>query len=162
MDRAKLGKYAKEKGKRGEREVANILKDYGFKARRTAQYCGKTGDASDVVGIDGFHVEVKYVEKLNIWQAVKQAERDADQEFVNHDTVKKPVVIYRKKQEDWHCVLGIDDFIELVKAWMVLKEIEKQALNKHEEDLNDMDGISIAHATAIAVEAELFPDDDNK
>ena len=159
MDRAKLGKYSKEKGKRGEREVANILKSYGFNARRTAQYCGKTGDASDVVGIDGFHVEVKFVEKLNVWNAMKQAERDADAEFVNRGTVKKPVVIYRKKNEDWHCILGIDDFVELVQAYLVLKEIERQAMEQGiEADLNDIDRISRAHECINAVELEMFSD----
>ena len=165
MDRAKLGKYSKEKGKRGEREVAKILRSYGFDARRTAQYCGKTGDASDVVGIDGFHIEVKFVEKLNIWNAVKQAERDADAEFVNHDTVKKPVVIYRKTQEDWHCILGIDDFVELVQAYLILKEIEKQAMKNHLEediDINDINGINVAHETIIGVERELFDSNENE
>lgn len=43
---------SKKKGARFERELAGIFRDYGYKeARRTAQYCGNTGDASDVVGL---------------------------------------------------------------------------------------------------------------
>lgn len=43
-NRKALGRYAKSKGKRGEREVANMLKAAGFTAaRRTAQFCGKSG-----------------------------------------------------------------------------------------------------------------------
>ena len=58
-----MGKInSKDKGARNEREIANILKDHGYDARRTAQYCGNTGDASDVVGLDGFHIEVKHQE----------------------------------------------------------------------------------------------------
>ena len=118
MDRAKLGKYAKEKGKRGEREVANILKEHGFKARRTAQYCGNTGDASDVIGIDGWHLEVKFVEKLAIMQAMKQAERDAEKHFLTHDEVLKPVVIFRKTRDDWHVCMGLEDYIELIQLFL--------------------------------------------
>ena len=61
-----------KKGKRGERELANILKKYGFKSRRGQQYCGANGDA-DVIGLDGIHIECKRVEKLNIDEAYIQA-----------------------------------------------------------------------------------------
>ena len=48
---------SKQKGARFEREIAKIFREYGYgSARRTAQYCGNTGDASDVVGLPGIHV----------------------------------------------------------------------------------------------------------
>ena len=46
---------SKQKGKRGELEVAHILQEHGYDARRTAQYCGNTGEAADVIGLDGQH-----------------------------------------------------------------------------------------------------------
>lgn len=47
-----MGKInSREKGARFERELARTFRDYGYTgSRRTAQYCGNTGDASDVVG----------------------------------------------------------------------------------------------------------------
>ena len=39
---------SKQKGARFERQLASRLREYGYPARRTAQYCGNTGDASDV------------------------------------------------------------------------------------------------------------------
>lgn len=47
------------KGKRGERELAAILKEYGYnEARRGQQYCGADGSA-DVIGLPGIHIEAK-------------------------------------------------------------------------------------------------------
>lgn len=66
---------SRSKGAAGEREVAGILRGYGYKARRGQQYCGSNGDA-DVVGLPGIHIEVKRREKLNIYEAVDQSKRD--------------------------------------------------------------------------------------
>lgn len=45
-----MGKSQREKGKRGERELAGILKGYGYACRRGQQFCGSDGSA-DVVGL---------------------------------------------------------------------------------------------------------------
>lgn len=116
-NRKALGRYAKAKGKRGEREVANMLKAAGFTAaRRTAQFCGKTGDASDVMGLPGYHIEVKYVEKLNLWNAVDQAARDsaAHQESTGEELV--PIVFFRKRGRHWLVCLDAEKFLALVKT----------------------------------------------
>ena len=68
---------SRAKGKRGELEFARLCRDHGYNCRRTAQYCGNTGEASDVVGLPGIHCEVKRVERLDILAAVSQAKRDA-------------------------------------------------------------------------------------
>lgn len=54
---------SREKGKRGERELAGELRRHGYDARRGQQYCGANGDA-DVVGLSGLHIECKRVERL--------------------------------------------------------------------------------------------------
>ena len=41
---------SKQKGARFERQLAGLFREYGYSdARRTAQYCGNTGEAADVV-----------------------------------------------------------------------------------------------------------------
>ncbi len=116
-DRKALGRYAKSKGKRGEREIANLLKEHGFtSARRTAQFCGKSGDASDVVGLPGYHVEVKYVERLNLWTAVDQAERDSKAHEESTGEKLTPVIFFRKRGRHWLVCLDAEKFLELVKA----------------------------------------------
>ena len=51
-----MGKSQREKGKRGERELAGQLREYGYDCRRGQQYCGCSG-AADVVGLPGIHIE---------------------------------------------------------------------------------------------------------
>lgn len=96
---------SRQKGARGERELANLLKTYGYDTRRGQQFSGLNGDA-DVVGIEGLHIECKRVEKLNIDDALKQAIRDArDGEM--------PVVMHRRNKEEWKATLRLDDFLKM-------------------------------------------------
>ncbi len=56
-----MGKVSREKGKRGEREVVNLLKAEGHQAQRTAPLQAANGDSSgaDVLLDDRFKIEVK-------------------------------------------------------------------------------------------------------
>ena len=100
---------SKQKGKKGELELANILKEYGFEnARRSQQYAGINGDA-DVVGLPGIHVECKRVERLNISKALQQAQRDSEK------TGLTPAVFHRKNREPWMVTMSLEDWIELYK-----------------------------------------------
>lgn len=71
---------SKQKGSRGERAWVKVLKEYGFEARRSQQFCGyvPSGQA-DVLcdDLSKFYFEVKHVQKLNIAKAMSQAIRDA-------------------------------------------------------------------------------------
>lgn len=101
-----MSKTQREKGKRGEREVAELLRRYGFAGRRTSQYCGNTGDASDVVGIDGMHIEVKRCERTEIGKWMAQAVHDCG------DNV--PVVFHRRSREAWLVTLNAEDFLKII------------------------------------------------
>lgn len=95
---------SREKGKKGERELAGILKAHGYKARRGQQYCGTSGEA-DVVGIPGVHIECKRVEALNIYTAMTQAVRDARPGEI-------PAVFHRKNREGWLVTMRLEDYLE--------------------------------------------------
>ena len=101
---------SKQKGSRGERELAGKLREFGFKVRRTQQYCGNTGDASDCVGLPGIHIECKRVERLNVTDAVDQAIRDAKSGEI-------PTVFHRKNNEKWLVSMTLDDWIKLYKEF---------------------------------------------
>ena len=101
---------SREKGKRGERLLSKRLNDYGYKTRRTSQYCGNTGDAADLVNLPGIHVEVKFVEKLNLVDAVDQAVRDTKDD-------KLPTVFHKKSRTDWYVTQRLDDWIQLYREW---------------------------------------------
>ena len=102
-----MGKMSREKGKRGERELANKLKEYGFEARRGQQYCGADGSA-DVVGLQGIHIENKRVEKLCLYEALAQAKSDAK-------GGEMPIVTHRKNHCEWVVIQPLDDWIKLYK-----------------------------------------------
>lgn len=108
-----MGKLSREKGKVGEREIANRLKAAGFgEARRGVQYQGGAGSA-DVVGLPNCHLEVKRTERFNLYGALEQAIKDA---ATGADKAKTPVVLHRQSRRDWVAVLRLDDFLELVKG----------------------------------------------
>lgn len=102
-----MGKASREKGARGEREIAALLRSYGFDGHRGRQYNGADG-SPDVYGLPGWHIEVKRTEALRLWDAVKQAESDAREG-------EKPVVMHRRNGSEWLAIMKADDFLELVK-----------------------------------------------
>lgn len=101
---------SKQKGKRGELEIVRALKNYGYDAHRTAQYCGNTGDAADVVGLPGIHIEVKRVERLNLSEAMAQAIRDAKAGLM-------PTVFHRRSNEAWLVTMRAEDWFSLYREW---------------------------------------------
>jgi len=103
---------SKLKGKIGELEWVNFCKFHGLKNRRTAQFCGKSGDAADCIGLDFLHQEVKRVEKLDISKAYKQAKNDSKEGLV-------PIVAHRKNREEWKVTLLAEDFFKMYKAFLV-------------------------------------------
>ncbi len=100
---------SRDKGKRGELELAHVLRDYGYDSRRGQQFSGINGDA-DVVGLPGIHIECKRVEKLNINKAMEQAVRDSR-------THEKPTVFHRTNREKWKVTMLLEDWLDLFQAW---------------------------------------------
>lgn len=104
---------SKQKGARYEREIAGILRDHGYDSRRTAQYCGNTGDAADVVGLPNIHIECKHQEKLQIYDWMEQAIRDSGK------SGKIPVVFFRKNNCENLVTLRLEDFLSIVAEWEI-------------------------------------------
>lgn len=90
---------SRSKGANGERELAGVLSEFGFAARRGQQRSGV--DSADVIdGPPGWHIEVKRVERLNLWQAFAQAQRDAP----NGET---PLVAARRNHGPWLAIVDL-------------------------------------------------------
>ena len=100
---------SREKGKRGERELAAKLRELGYDTRRGQQFSGANGDA-DVVGLPGIHIECKRVEHLNLQDAYDQSKRDARDDEI-------PVVVHRKNNCKWLVTMSLEDWIDLYKEW---------------------------------------------
>ncbi len=111
----KMGKASRDKGKRGEREIAALFRAHGFNARRGQQFRGG-GDSPDIIhDIPGLHVEVKFRENVSPYAALDQVSRDADLE----DT---PVVFMRKLRKPWIVIMDADDFLEIIEERRSLRE----------------------------------------
>jgi Holliday junction resolvase len=113
---------SRQKGKTGELELANKLKEYGYDARRSVQYNGKDGQA-DVLGLPHIHIEAKRVESLNIYNAIDQAKRDAK-------NGNKPAVFHRKNRRNWLVTMELDSFMEIYAGFIdngkLVKALEKK------------------------------------
>lgn len=99
---------SRQKGARGERELAAVLREYGFECRRGQQYSGANGDA-DVVGLPGVHIECKRVESLNIHKAIEQAKSDARENEL-------PTVFHRKNGKPWLVTMTLEDWMKIFKG----------------------------------------------
>ena len=103
---------SKAKGARFERELAGIFREkYGYKARRTAQYCGNTGEAADVVGLPGLHIEAKHQEKMYLYDWVDQSKRDAE------GTGKLPAVFHKKNYAEILVTMPLDSFMTIYREY---------------------------------------------
>jgi Holliday junction resolvase len=104
-----MGRSQREKGKRGEREFADLLQDHGFHARRD----GRLDDDLDH-DADGYHFEVKRRETLALPAWSRQAEQDAGD--------RVPVVAYRRNSEPWRCSLPADRLLRLLALERAVRE----------------------------------------
>ena len=100
---------SREKGKRGERQWRDELQANGYAARRGQQFSG-SADSPDVVceQLRWIHFEVKAVEKLNVENAIAQAQRDCGG--------KVPIVAHRRKFRPWLVTMEAETFFRLVRG----------------------------------------------
>lgn len=108
------GKGRRDKGVRGEREVALAFE----KARYQVRGLEAEGDHL-VVCADWLtlHIEAKRQEKLRLPEWSRQAEAEAPQGTV-------PIVAYRASREPWRVSLKLDDFIEILPGKIDAKQFE--------------------------------------
>lgn len=105
---------SKQKGARFERLLASKFREYGYDdSRRTNQYCGNTGDASDVIGLPGIHIEAKHQERMSLYEWMAQAKRDAQA----GDGNRLPAVFHKKNNAEILVTMELEDWINLYREW---------------------------------------------
>lgn len=103
-----MGRSARDKGCRGELEFAELLRAHGWPARRGCQ-SHLALDKPDILdGPDGWHLEVKRCERLNIVAAFDQARRDADRRG------GRPAVAHRRNRSPWLVTVTATDFLAIL------------------------------------------------
>lgn len=102
-----MGKSQREKGKRGERELAALFREYGFEAKRGVQHKGGADSPDVECNIPGLHVECKRTEALSLYEAMNQAQIDAG--------FKMPVVFHRRNGKPWLAILHATELLALLR-----------------------------------------------
>lgn len=102
---------SKQKGKRFELALASKLRGHGYEVRRTAQYCGNTGAAADLIGLPGLHIEAKHCEQMRLYEWMEQAKRDAKGKG------RLPAVFHKKNNATILVTMELDDFMEIYREW---------------------------------------------
>lgn len=100
---------SREKGKRGELELAAFLKEHGIEARRGVQFKGGADSPDVVTDLKDIHIECKRVESGSLYAWLAQATRDAGEG-------KLPVVAHRKNGKIWVAILPLDRLLYLLQG----------------------------------------------
>ena len=103
-DMKKAGRASKNKGARGERLLSAFLNSFGLHTHRGYVHCGQ----SDLVDLLGVHVECKFVERLNVRQAMEQAIKEADK---RKDGM--PTVFWKVSRRPWLTIMLTEDWVKL-------------------------------------------------
>ena len=102
-----MGRKSREKGKRGERELAAFFRERGIMAKRGQQHSGSPDSPDVMAQVDGLHIECKRTEALSLYTAMEQAEADCG--------FNMPVVFHRRNGKPWLAILSANEFITLLK-----------------------------------------------
>ena len=100
---------SREKGKRGERQWRDVLRAEGYRARRGQQFAGSP-ESPDVIcdDLDWAHFEVKFVERLNVYEAMAQAQRDCGACI--------PILSHRRNCWPWLVTITADTFFKFLRG----------------------------------------------
>lgn len=109
-----MGKMQQRKGANGERELQEILRGRGFDVTRGGSQT--YGTIPDLVGLPGIHIEVKRQERLDLLDAVRQAETDAAR--FNDG---RPAVFHRRNRSPWLVTMTLDEWLVLYDECSIKK-----------------------------------------
>jgi hypothetical protein len=102
----------RRKGKVWEREVARVFREAmpGTDPHRGRQE-RSGGDAPDVVGVPGFHIEAKHRATVSPEAALRQAQADRT------DPSTWPLAVIKRNRSAPFVVMDLEDFTALVSQW---------------------------------------------
>lgn len=103
------GRKSRNKGRRGEQELVRFFRERGYELQRVPN-SGGLDIKGDLLGLEGFHLEAKRQEKINLLSWCYQAESESP-------TGDKPLVIFRKSNDIWRVVIRLEDFIDMLNVY---------------------------------------------
>lgn len=120
------GKASQRKGAGGERELAAVLREYGYEIKRGGSM--SFGEVPDLVGLPGVHIEVQRCEQVRLSEWMQQAERDSQ-----HFKDGLPAVFHRRSREGWRVTMNLADFMRLYCLQKTQSDRQKTAENGGKE-----------------------------
>lgn len=129
-----MGKSSREKGKRGERDLARLLRDAGIaNARRGAQHRGGP-DSPDVIGIPGTHSEVKVRGSMTVMRYAAQAKGEAPEDAI-------PIIWLKEDRGEWWAMVRAADLLDRDNGFAPrLAAVEGTPIHPREESSDASDG----------------------
>jgi len=118
---------SRAKGARFERTLASKLREYGYDCRRGQQYCGVNGDA-DVVGLPGIHIEAKAQERMQLYDWMAQAKRDA-----KAGGNALPAVFHKKNNAEILVTMTLEDWFTIYREYEAGRRSEDAAQQSNAE-----------------------------
>ena len=118
-----MAKKSRDKGKRGEREACEALRDLFPNVQRTAMQGRGGHEGADLKNTPGFHIEVG-VGRVNPREKWEQANADA---FPGHEDVDVdarrietwhrhvPIALTKRDRGEWLVTMSLEDWKEIVK-----------------------------------------------
>jgi hypothetical protein len=105
---------SRDKGRRGEIELAKILAPYWPGCIRNLDQFGD--DKRDLCNVPGMHWQAKRVEKINVWEALDQTVTEAA-------STDLPILAFRRNwtksplpsRSLWFAALELDELIPLLR-----------------------------------------------
>jgi hypothetical protein len=94
---------AKRKGSNAERELAKLFADCGLDEAHRQPLSGAVPDFPGDVNLNGYLVECKRTERLDLWAAIRQAAAAARGGRV-------PIVCFRRSRSPWYTVIETTEF----------------------------------------------------
>lgn len=128
---------AKKKGNRGENLFANWLTEQGIKSYRNSS-SGANIQKSDVHNSINANFEVKTVKRINLMQAWKQTQRDAE---MSRSTPYLVIHLDGMPEETWLMVMNNWDWIEFVKAYRNSENSQNSVPRDRVEAKNDSQSV---------------------
>jgi len=117
-----MGKMQRDKGKRGEREVVQVMQSLGWtEARRSRQSDGAVDP--DVAGCDPLWIEVKRRKSIAACRFMDQCDEDTKK-----DPHRLPLVFMREDGGEWLVTVKADQLFQL--ATLLLAQVSSPESKK--------------------------------
>ena len=88
---------------RGENEVVQLLRKHGLSEAKRMPLSGAVAGFEGDVSLNGFAVEIKYRERLDLWGAIRQAAAAARGGRI-------PIVVFRRNRSEWYVVEPLESW----------------------------------------------------